>query len=131
MSLDIRDLQKVHEERQKKHLRLYDTIFQKCSNKIKYTNNKLYKQNCIFEVPTVMWGLPIYNLKQCVVYLMVKLRSLGFITKYCHPNYLFISWSKQQNNSNNTNSNNLLEYKSNNNLTPQPIGTGVDNFELF
>jgi hypothetical protein len=37
-------------------------------------------------------GVPKYDHGACTAYIIDKLNSNGFITRYTHPNLLFISW---------------------------------------
>ena len=40
----------------------------------------------------MMIGVPKYDQGTCIAYLLDKLTVNGFVTKYIHPNLIFISW---------------------------------------
>jgi hypothetical protein len=44
-------------------------------------------------MPEVLVGFPNYNLSDCLVFIVDSLESNGFLTRYIHPNLLFISWN--------------------------------------
>ena len=47
---------------------------------------------CFFQVPSYIYGIPLYDFKQCILYLVTALNKNGFEIKYTHPNLLYISW---------------------------------------
>ena len=74
-------------------LKIYDEILKKCHHRIKLVS----KQNplicyCLYIIPKVVYGIPLYNLSECVKYLFEKLTDNGFQVNYTHPNLLIISW---------------------------------------
>jgi hypothetical protein len=50
------------------------------------------QQFCWFLVPEMLMGVPNYDKDACITYLISKLEENDFITRYTHPNLLFISW---------------------------------------
>jgi hypothetical protein len=44
-------------------------------------------------MPEVLVGYPNYNLSDCLVFIVESLENNGFLTRYIHPNLLFISWN--------------------------------------
>lgn len=74
-------------------LKIYDEILKKCHHRIKNVS----KQNpligyCLYVIPKFIYGIPLYNLSECVKYLYEKLDENGFKVYYTHPNLLIISW---------------------------------------
>jgi hypothetical protein len=62
-------------------------------NKIKLTSRQKHdEQFCWFVVPEMMIGVPKYDQGAAIAYIMDKLTDNGFVTKYIHPNLIFISW---------------------------------------
>ncbi len=92
--LDINQLHKVHDEREKQRRLVYETVYLRCRGKIIYTNNKLYHTECWYKIPKLVFGLPLFNVKGCICYLMLKLRKQLFNVKYYHENQLYISWAR-------------------------------------
>jgi len=90
--LNIKQLQKDVEDRQRKVIGNYDAILQQCYNKIMATNQKINDCYCFFSCPTFVFGVPLYNVNSCITYIMEKLILKGFEVKYTHPNLIYISW---------------------------------------
>ena len=98
MSLDITRLNQVHVERNKNQSLVYETIYLGCQRKILYVNNHLYKKECVYDVPSYKFGLPLFNQKACTVYIMMKLRKYKFYAVYKYPNQIHIKWDKTYDN---------------------------------
>jgi len=92
-TLDISKLRQVKESREQKRVKIYNEILKGCHHKIViYSQEEV--DSCFFKVPEFKFGVPVYNLNSCIVYLIHKLRKNGFKVNYIYPNYLFISWKK-------------------------------------
>jgi hypothetical protein len=91
--LDIFDLTKTHQKKQEKRIEIYDEILRRCHKKIKDANS-IDMSACRFTVPPFVAGLPIYQIKPCIAYLIIKLQNNGFDIFYEKPNTLYISWEK-------------------------------------
>jgi hypothetical protein len=44
-------------------------------------------------MPEVLLGYPNYNFAECLNFILDRLEQDGFITRYIHPNLIFICWS--------------------------------------
>lgn len=95
MDIDIYSLHKVHEVRERNKRLVYETIYQKCRNKILHANNNLYQKTLWFDIPTIVFGLPLYNMDACICYMIYRLRDQGFTVEYYAPNSLYISWHEK------------------------------------
>ena len=85
----LEDKQRVLERKTK----TCEEIWKKCHHRIKNVS----KQNplscyCLYIIPKYIYGIPLYNLQECVKYLFEKLTENGFKVYYTHPNLLIISW---------------------------------------
>lgn len=89
--INIKDIQKIHNEKLINKLKYYEKILQKCFFKIRQSvyNEETY---CLYSVPSYMKGFPIYNVKQCIFYIMNKLKKNSIESKYIYPNIIFIYW---------------------------------------
>jgi hypothetical protein len=112
----IEDKQKVLDRKTK----IYEEILKKCHHRIKNVS----KQNpligyCLYIIPKFIYGIPLYNLNECIKYLFDKLVENGFNVYYTHPNLLIISWIhlKEKKNISVSGSHNN-EYKEINNYKP-------------
>jgi hypothetical protein len=80
-------------EVEKHKLKIYQRILNRVHVKIKMTaRQKHEEQYTFFVVPEFVIGVPKYDVATCISYIVYKLEENGFVTKYTHPNLLFISW---------------------------------------
>jgi len=63
-------------------------MFQK--NKETSLNEEVF---CFFQIPEYIAGLPLYNITECVMYILNLLHDKGFNARYCDPYMLYISWN--------------------------------------
>jgi hypothetical protein len=117
LSLNINKLRSDVEEREKKKKKIFENILEMCYQKILNTNKKSDDYNCTFVVPNVVFGLPLYNVGDCITFIMDRLVEKGFEIYFALPTTIHISWKPTDYNQNiyNTNSNhsnqsNQLEY---------------------
>ena len=82
-------------ERKKK---IYDTVLVKCHQRIKLVA-KLNPLTCwcFYVIPKFIYGIPLYNLEECLNYIVNHLNKNGFEVNYTHPNLLIISWINSSN----------------------------------
>jgi len=113
LSLNINKLRNEVEERENKKYKIFETILEMCYQKILNINKKNNDYNCTFIVPNVVFGLPLYNVGDCVIFIMDKLVEKGFEIYFAAPTTIHISWKPNEeikNNYLNTPNNNQLEY---------------------
>ena len=80
-------------EIQENKLSIYKTILSRVHKRIKLTARQKHQDTfCFFLVPEMLIGVPRYDVESCTAYIMEKLNDNGFVTKYTHPNLIFISW---------------------------------------
>lgn len=91
MDLNIVQLYKSIVERQKRSMQAFDKVVAACHNHIRNVNN-VDGMKCLYRVPEFVWGVPPYNLEECIKHLISRLEGGGFHVKYYFPNILFISW---------------------------------------
>lgn len=94
--IDVNDLIVTHNKRKDTRLKIYDEIYKKCCNKIKYINDTLLERECYFSIPRFRWGLPLYQHKAALGFIMIKLRGKGFDVKFVesYENSIYINWHK-------------------------------------
>lgn len=51
--------------------------------------------NCFYEVPNMIFGMPLFSVEECVEYITGSLRAAGFLVQLVpsHPGIIYISWS--------------------------------------
>ena len=65
----VNDLQKKAKEKEQNRNKIYFLISKKCFEKIKETstNDQYY---CFFKIPEYIPGYPLFNMTECVLYLL-------------------------------------------------------------
>jgi len=81
--------QKKKEELKKK---VYEKIYERIIKKIKMASDLNFFQ-CIYEIPELLLGIPIYNLADSIEYVDKKLNKNGFKTQW-NNNIAIIDWSE-------------------------------------
>ena len=123
----------IHKKQRKKEIRrlsLYKKVLNRCYNKIKLCVDKdnLY---CFFKLPEYVSGSPLYNMTDCLFFMLNELAKNGFAAKYCHPLMIYITWPQKQKNlrlENNTDEeNNLSKFKNELNLKYNPQNNNQSN----
>jgi len=114
LSLNINKLRNEVEERENKKYKIFETILEMCYQKILNINKKNNDYNCTFIVPNVVFGLPLYNVGDCVIFIMDKLVEKGFEIYFAAPTTIHISWKPKEDLNNNyylnNSNNNQIEY---------------------
>ena len=83
--LDIHELRKEKERKQEKRIAIFNEILKLCHSKI-IRASKDEKDKCIYQVPEMKIGLPVYNLNSCIAYLILNLNKNGFKVRFIKPN---------------------------------------------
>jgi hypothetical protein len=91
-SYSVQEIQKKQFEKDKMRTKIYEKISEKCFNKIKETSNNEVNY-CFFQIPEYIPGYPIFNMTDCVMYLLEILYKKGFKAKYCDKYLIYISWN--------------------------------------
>ena len=93
--LTVRDVTETIAKKQLQREETYKVILEQCYKKIQKsaTSNNI----CLFyEVPEFVFGHPLYNLNECIIYLQARIKLNGFLVKYYFPNILYISWDVKE-----------------------------------
>lgn len=95
-AIKISDLVDSHTRRKNQRARIYEQVYRKCCQRIRYTNDVLYSKECVFKVPEVqLWGgIPRYQINAVLTYIMLKLKKEGFDTKFAPPDSIYINWAR-------------------------------------
>ena len=95
------NIDSLHREQQEKLERkkaIFVKILQDCHNKIKLTaKNSKSATECFYPVPKYKFGVPLYDMRGCILFLTKSLVNNGFDVWYTHPNLLLISWKGKTN----------------------------------
>ena len=114
--ININELHKEREGRINRKKEIYDTILLKCHQRIINASKADNSCFCFYTIPLYIYGVPLYNMKTCILYIIDCLSKNGFDIKYTHPNLIYISWLNKKNPK-------TIEYKANNNQTKNKYKT--------
>lgn len=95
--LDPTTLYDEQEKRDTMKVKTYNSILEQVHNKIRIiaripdAEKQLY-----YEVPDFVLGVPRFNRRDCILYLVWNLRNSKFDVKYFPPSLLHISWQKHE-----------------------------------
>jgi hypothetical protein len=91
------NIDELYESKKKNNLTrvdIYNKLLIKIHNRIKLSSRiKINENFCTYIMPEVLIGYPNYNVEECLVFIIDKLQTDGFLTRYIHPNLLMISWN--------------------------------------
>ena len=98
LSLNINKLRSEVEDREKKKIKVFENILEMCYKKIIDINKQNDNYSCTFVVPNFVFGLPLYNIGDCVKFVMDKLIEKGFEIYFALPTTIHISWRPEGSN---------------------------------
>jgi hypothetical protein len=92
--LNIDELYETKKKSDMNRLSIYIKLLKRIHNQIKMTS-KMRENNqiCYFVMPEVLIGYPNYDIAECLAFIVNRLETDGFATRYVHPNLLMICWS--------------------------------------
>ncbi len=90
--INIEELHREQDRRENNKQEIFNTVLEMVHQKIKFTSKISKDKFCFFSVPTYIYGLPLFDINSCIIYLTKKLTDNGFDIRYTHPNLLLISW---------------------------------------
>ena len=93
--LNINNLHNEIEKRETRKNKTYQTILEKVQYRIITVNKKSNDCYCFYIVPTFIFGVPLYDMTKCIIFIMEDLIGQGFKVNYTHPNLLYISWKEK------------------------------------
>ena len=92
-SIQLKDLYARRQNRDLSKLRAYEQILQQIMNRINaHSDLPTHPTSLLYTVPQFVLGLPMLDLKDCILFLVHQLRSSGLEVRYTYPNLLYISW---------------------------------------
>lgn len=96
--INIEELHSINKKRLKHRLEIYDNILKKCHERIKAVSKSPKGTTfCFYIIPSYVYGVPLYDVNACIVYMVQSLIKNGFYVSYTHPNLLYISWFERTN----------------------------------
>lgn len=96
--INIPSISSLHDEKDTKEKTrndMFTIVLNKCIEKIIYTNRHTDKTFVIFEVPRILIGYPLYDMKSCIVFLLQNLIKNDYYVEFIEPFYLYIDWGSR------------------------------------
>ncbi len=123
-TFSVSDIHNKQREKDLRRLELYKSILGKVYKKIKTsaTNEESF---CFYEVPEYIYGTPLYNMKDCIIFILNSLHEKGFSAKYVDPFLVFICWNLPKPNLKITD----LPSKPKENIISPPVYRPIENFQ--
>jgi len=88
-----RDIIAKQARQQTKRYESFEQVVSRCFKTINKSIDVLRNNHhCLFEVPEFIIGYPLYDLNECIEYVVRKLNTAGFYVRYFFPRILYISW---------------------------------------
>lgn len=91
MNISKNDIQKYYDDKQMKKKKTYNKILLRVMRLMKETAEK-GKNMCMFVVPGIILGMPIYDVNECILYIQDILKEKGFESAKAEPNIILIFW---------------------------------------
>ena len=95
VNINVNKLRSEVQAREDRKYKTFEKVLEMCYQKILSTNKTSDDCCCTFICPQVVFGLPLYNLMDCIRFIMEKLVEKGFNIHLALPNHIFISWKKE------------------------------------
>lgn len=108
--INIFELNRKINERKNIEKISYEKVLDICHKKILKSSEEL-KFRTIIELPEHVFGFPLYDLNNCMSYIINSLKKDGFIIEYFFPKVLYISWDLDE--IQNSKDNNVMKIKLN------------------
>jgi Family of unknown function (DUF5759) len=92
--LTLAELYKVQKQKEKSRHISFDKVVELCHRRIR-TVASYGGMNTFFEIPGMIIGLPLFNIQECMAYMIDTLRMNGFLVQILPPPHvavLYISW---------------------------------------
>lgn len=93
--LNAKDIVAAQAKKTNKRQESFKRILEQCNKQIKKSieieRNVTFT---FFEVPEFLIGYPLFELNECIEYLVKSLTSSGFTVKYFFPRILFVTWGQ-------------------------------------
>jgi hypothetical protein len=91
--VNIDELYEKKQRRDQRQISVFNKILNRINKRITTTSRMKHDDKYIwFNVPSFIFGEPLYDQTDCIAYVVVKLAENGFFVKYINPGTLFISW---------------------------------------
>ena len=89
--INLHKLTRHRRKQYEKQRHIFHQILKKCHSKI-YLSGAQLKTECIFVIPQYVPGMPLFNIQECMKYIIAKLQKNQLAVKILNHDTLSISW---------------------------------------
>jgi hypothetical protein len=93
--LNILQLHQIINEKKQRKTEAFDKVLSICNKRITAAAEE-QKMRTFIIVPEFVVGYPIFNMNECLEYIVQALKKNGFLVKYYFPKMLYVSWDFQE-----------------------------------
>ena len=91
MNISINDMQNLYDKKQNKKKDTYNKILERVIRTMK-ENAIIGETKCVYQIPEIIFGMPVINKEECITYINNILKEKGFNCFFIKPNYILIMW---------------------------------------
>jgi len=95
MIKNAQDVLKTMTRKNEMRRECFDKIVDMCVKKI-VRGAALNMTQCFFEVPEFVLGFPLYDINECILYVIKGLQGAGYVVKYFFPRVIHVSWASSE-----------------------------------
>lgn len=89
--INLRKLTQHRRKRYEKQKYIFKQILQKCHRKI-YSSGEQLKTECLFTIPQYVPGMPLFDIKECMRYIISKLQKNKLAVQVVQHDTISVSW---------------------------------------
>lgn len=96
--LTLAELYNVQKQKQKSRQGSFDKVLELCHRRIR-TVASYGGMNTFFEIPGMVLGFPLYNVRECMQHIVGSLRKSGFLVQILPPPHIavmYVSWDPNE-----------------------------------
>jgi hypothetical protein len=93
--ITVYDLYNTMREKSLRHHECFTIVLDRIYSRIRRCAS-VDRLNCVYEVPEVIIGKPLFDVNKCIRYVMRNLTANGFRLQYFFPRTLVISWDVKE-----------------------------------
>ena len=96
--INLQELYSMQKKKIKNRSKCFDYIIDLCHRRIRNVSSYC-GQNTFYEIPGFVVGFPLYNLNECITYVVDALRKNGFLIQILPPpniGVVYISWDPRE-----------------------------------
>lgn len=93
--ITLKEIQAKQQSREVKRKEVFQIILEDCGKLIKKSDD-MKRMCCMFVVPDFVIGQPLFDLHECISFLVKEMKARGFSVHYIFPKSLFITWQSKR-----------------------------------